>query len=83
MAVNVVRGDAGVGGGAGCGQQCGEAERDRAEVPSAVPVWPGANMQEREVWDMYGVRFAGHPNMKRILMWEGFAGHPLRKDYKP
>ena len=56
-------------------------ERDRAEVPSVVPVWPGANMQEREVWDLFGVRFAGHPNLKRILMWEGFAGHPLRKDW--
>ncbi len=51
------------------------------EVPSLVEVWPGADFQEREVFDMFGVRFAGHPNLTRILMWEGFAYHPLRKDY--
>jgi NADH:ubiquinone oxidoreductase subunit D/NADH:ubiquinone oxidoreductase subunit C len=56
---------------------------DRADprVPSLVPVFPGANFQEREVWDMFGVRFEGHPNLKRILLWEGFEGHPLRKDW--
>ncbi len=53
----------------------------RGEVPSVVGVWPGADFQEREVFDMLGVRFAGHPDLQRILMWEGFAGHPLRKDW--
>ena len=57
------------------------AGRERPSVPSAVRVWPGADFQEREVWDLYGVRFDGHPNLKRILMWEGFEGHPMRKDY--
>ena len=51
------------------------------EVPSVVAIWPGADFQEREVFDMMGVRFAGHPNLSRILMWEGFAYYPLRKDY--
>jgi NADH-quinone oxidoreductase subunit C/D len=55
---------------------------DNPVVPSLVSIWPGANMQEREVYDLYGVRFAGHPNLKRILLWEGFAGHPMRKDYR-
>jgi NADH/F420H2 dehydrogenase subunit C len=55
--------------------------RDDPEVPSVISVWPGADWQEREVWDLMGIRFSGHPNMKRILMWEGFEGHPLRKDF--
>ena len=55
--------------------------RDDPEVPSVVDIWRGADLQEREVWDLMGVRFEGHPNMKRILLWEGFPGHPLRKDY--
>ena len=55
--------------------------RDEPTVPSLVSLWQGANIQEREVWDLMGVRFDGHPNMKRILLWEGFPGHPLRKDY--
>ena len=50
-------------------------------VPSVVRVWPGANFQEREAYDMFGVRYAGHPNLKRILMWDGFQGYPLRKDW--
>jgi NADH/F420H2 dehydrogenase subunit C len=58
------------------------ADKSDPVVPSLVPVWAGANFQEREVYDMMGIRFAGHPNLKRILMWEGFEGHPLRKDYK-
>ena len=50
-------------------------------VPSLVDLWEGANWPEREAWDMYGIRFAGHPDMTRILMWEGFNGHPLRKEF--
>jgi NADH/F420H2 dehydrogenase subunit C len=57
------------------------AAREEPEVPSVVPLWPGADWQEREVWDLMGIRFSGHPNLKRILMWEGFEGHPLRKDF--
>ena len=55
--------------------------RQEPEVPSLVGVWRGAELQEREVWDLMGVRFDGHPNMKRVLLWEDFPGHPLRKDY--
>jgi NADH-quinone oxidoreductase subunit D/NADH-quinone oxidoreductase subunit C/D len=51
-------------------------------VPSLVSVYPGADFQEREAWDLLGIRFEGHPNLKRILMWEGFHGHPLRKDWQ-
>ncbi len=55
--------------------------RDEPTVPSVVSVWKGAELQEREVYDLMGVRFSGHPNMKRIMLWEGFRGHPLRRDY--
>jgi NADH-quinone oxidoreductase subunit C/D len=51
-------------------------------IPSLVDLYPGANFQEREAWDLFGIRFEGHPNLKRILMWEGFAGHPMRKDWQ-
>ncbi len=50
-------------------------------VDSLTPLWGDANWLEREVWDMFGVRFTGHPNLKRILLYEEFQGHPLRKDY--
>ena len=55
--------------------------RDEVTAPSVSGIWRGADFQEREVWDLFGIRFEGHPNLKRILLWEGFPGHPLRKDY--
>ena len=51
------------------------------EAPSVVNLWPGANWHEREVYDMFGIKFAGHPDLRRILMWDEFKGHPMRKDY--
>ena len=56
-------------------------DEDDAVVPTAVPLWPIADWFEREVWDMFGIRFEGHPDLKRLLMYEEFIGHPLRKDY--
>jgi NADH:ubiquinone oxidoreductase subunit D/NADH:ubiquinone oxidoreductase subunit C len=56
-------------------------ERDDPTVSSVESIWKGADFQEREVWDLIGIRFEGHHNLRRILLWEGFAGHPLRKDY--
>jgi len=56
-------------------------DEDDALVPTAVDLWPIADWFEREVWDMFGVRFAGHPDLRRLLMYEEFVGHPLRKDY--
>lgn len=59
-----------------------QAPRENPVVPSLVPVYPGADFQEREVWDMYGIQFEGHPDLRRILMWDGFSGFPLRKDWE-
>jgi NADH-quinone oxidoreductase subunit C len=56
-------------------------QEDDPEVDSVTPLWAGADWLEREVWDMFGIRFRGHPNLKRILMYDEFVGHPLRKDY--
>ena len=59
-----------------------QVPRDDAVVPSLVSIFKGAEFQEREAWDLLGIRFEGHPDLRRILMWEGFDGHPLRKDWK-
>jgi NADH-quinone oxidoreductase subunit C len=56
-------------------------EDDDPEVDSLSSLWAGANWLEREVWDMFGIRFRGHPDLRRILMYDEFVGHPLRKDY--
>ncbi len=56
-------------------------QRDEPIVPSLVNIWQGADFQEREIFDLLGIRFNGHPNMKRIFLWDGFKGHPLRKDF--
>jgi NADH-quinone oxidoreductase subunit C len=56
-------------------------ETDDAWVPSAYPVWKSADWLERECFDMFGVEFRGHPDLRRILMYDSFVGHPLRKDY--
>jgi NADH-quinone oxidoreductase subunit C len=50
-------------------------------IPSVTALWRAADACEREVWDLFGLRFDGHPDLTRILLWEGFAGHPLRKDF--
>ena len=55
--------------------------RAEPKVASVVDLWQGADLQEREIWDLMGVRFEGRPDLKRVLLWEGFRGHPLRKDY--
>ena len=55
---------------------------DPMEVPSVYHIWLGADFQEREIWDLYGIKFVGHPDLRRILTWEGFEGHPMRKDWQ-
>jgi NADH-quinone oxidoreductase subunit C len=54
---------------------------DQTELPSLTSVWRAAELQEREVFDLYGVVFTGHPDLRRLLMWDGFKDHPMRKDY--
>ena len=56
-------------------------KRENPVLPSVVSLWRGADFQEREIYDLMGISFPGHPNLKRIFLWEGFQGHPLRRDY--
>jgi NADH-quinone oxidoreductase subunit C len=56
--------------------------RDRPIIQSLTPIWPAANFHEREGFDLFGVNFVGHPNLRRIYMWEEFVGHPMRKDFR-
>ena len=56
-------------------------EEDNCEIDTITDLWKTTDWYEREIWDMYGIKFKGHPNMKRILLYEEFKGHPLRKDY--
>lgn len=56
-------------------------DRDNPVIDSVTRIWEGANFLEREAYDMFGIKFKGHPNLKRIYMWEEFEGYPLRKDY--
>ncbi|MCL5264794.1 MAG: NADH-quinone oxidoreductase subunit C [Chloroflexi bacterium] len=58
-----------------------ELDREEASVPSVTGIWRGADFQEREVYDLMGITFTGHPNLKRILLYDEFVGHPLRKDF--
>lgn len=51
------------------------------EVPTMTRIWKGANWPEREIYDLFGIRFVGHPDLRRLMTWEGFGSHPLRKDY--
>ena len=55
--------------------------RDNLSLPSVVSIYTAADYQEREIFDLMGIRFDGHPNLKPIFLWEGFQGYPLRKDY--
>ena len=58
-----------------------ENRTDKTRLPSLTPVWRGAEFQEREIYDLYGIAFDGHPDLRRILMWDGFQDYPMRKDY--
>ncbi|PZE19395.1 NADH-quinone oxidoreductase subunit C [Paenibacillus xerothermodurans] len=60
-----------------------KTEREAASVPSVTPVWPTANWNEREIYDLLGIDFPGHPDLRRIMMSDDWVGHPLRKDYQP
>jgi NADH-quinone oxidoreductase subunit C len=57
--------------------------RNDAHLPSLTPVWRSGELQEREIFDLYGIHFDGHPDLRRILMWDEFKDHPMRKDYVP
>ena len=56
-------------------------DREAGKIPSVTPIWRSAEDQEREAYDLFGIHFEGHPDLLRILMWEGFQFHPMRKDY--
>jgi NADH-quinone oxidoreductase subunit C len=56
-------------------------DRQKPSLPSVVGIWRGADFQEREIYDLLGISFEGHPNLRHIVLWEGFEGHPLRKDF--
>lgn len=58
-----------------------EATEEAPSVPSVIRVWKSANWMEREAWDLYGIKFEGHPDLRRVLLYPEFEGHPLRKDY--
>jgi NADH-quinone oxidoreductase subunit C len=58
-----------------------ENRTDKVSLPSLTPVWRGCELQEREIYDLYGITFTGHPDLRRILMWDGFLDHPMRRDY--
>ena len=68
-------------GGAGLVFKIQVPRSDPIKVRSLVSIYPGAELQEREAWDLFGIKFTSHPDLRRILMWEGFAGHPMRKDW--
>lgn len=57
-------------------------DKENPEVASVTPLWPGANFMECEVFDLMGIGFSGHPDLRRIMLWDGFPGHPLRKDFE-
>ena len=57
-------------------------DKENPEVASVTPLWPGANFMECEVYDLMGIAFSGHPDLRRIMLWDGFPGHPLRKDFE-
>ena len=59
-----------------------KCDKSKPVVPSLANLWQGANLQEREIYDLFGIEFSGHPDLRRIVLWEGYQGHPLRKDFE-